>query len=199
MQKYKNVHIIEYTPTKVKCSRIIVLYLFHKLKNMETTTPDFQTTEPVKRTTFLLVLCILTFIGSGFGLLSASYNYLTANSASVRASEAIQRAQEKMDNQNTPEFAKNLVNSLSDAITPENIRKKALLELVSNLFTLLGALLMFNQKKAGFFLYIAGIAVLLGLQFIMGGFIGALGALGVSIFGVAFIVMYGFNLKCMVK
>ena len=151
MQKYKNVHIIEYTPTKVKCSRIIVLYLFHKLKNMETTTPDFQTPEPVKRTTFLLVLCILTFIGSGFGLLSASYNYLTANSASVRASEAIQRAQEKMDNQNTPEFAKNLVNSLSDAITPENIRKKALLELVSNLFTLLGALLMFNQKKQAFF------------------------------------------------
>lgn len=167
---------------------------------METTTPFSQEQEPIiKRSTFLTVLCILTFIGSGWGLISSIRSYATADTASAAATEAIQNAKDQMDNQNTPAFAKNLLNSVSDAITPENIKKSAIFEFISNLFTLLGALLMFNQKKIGFYLYIGGIIILIAHQFMMGSFIGAIGAVTVGIFGIAFIIMYGLNLKCMVK
>lgn len=164
------------------------------------TTPDISTPEPIiKRTTFLLVICILTFICSGWELISSTRNYFTADIISGAATGAIQKAKEQMDSPNTPAFLKKMVDSATDSLTPEYIRKLAIFEFVSSLFTLLGALLMFNQRKIGFYVYIAGIIIVIARQFIVGSFIGALGGIGVIIFGVAFIGMYAMNLKCMTK
>jgi hypothetical protein len=43
------------------------------------------------RPDFLTVLCILTFIGSGFNLVSALTNYVNADVLSAFATEAIDR------------------------------------------------------------------------------------------------------------
>ena len=104
-----------------------------------------------------------------------------------------------MDQNNTPAFAKNMMNSVSDMLTPENLRKSAMFEFISNLLTLIGALLMFTLRKIGFYLYIAGIAVLIVHQFMMGSILGALSAVVVGLFGVGFIIMYAVNLKYMTK
>ena len=46
------------------------------------------TTKGMVRPTFLTVLCILTFIGSGFGILGALYNYGTADATIAQLAEA---------------------------------------------------------------------------------------------------------------
>jgi hypothetical protein len=58
---------------------------------------------------------------------------------------------------------------------------------------------MWNLKKTGFYLYIAGIIILVAAPFAMGKLVGAIGASLIGFIGVIFIVMYGVNLKYMNK
>ena len=58
---------------------------------------------------------------------------------------------------------------------------------------------MWNLKKVGFYLYIAGIIVLIAAPIAMGKLIGIIGGAFIGFIGVIFIVMYGVNLKCMTK
>jgi hypothetical protein len=169
---------------------------------METisTTPDVPSTPPIVRSTFLTVICILTFIGSGWGLISAIRSYAMADTVATVASGAVKEAENQMDQQNTPDFAKKLVDSVSEGLTPENIRKTAIFEFISNLLTLFGAILMWNQRKIGFYMYIVGILLLIIIpMMMMGKLMGAIGSAFIGFIGVIFIVMYGVNLKYMNK
>ena len=74
---------------------------------METITPETPATTPPQispRNNFLLVICILTFVGSGFGVLSSIFSFAMADRVSAMNSQY----QEQMDNQQTPSFLKSL-------------------------------------------------------------------------------------------
>ena len=151
------------------------------------------------RSTFLTVLCVLTFIGSGWGVIGAVRSYAGADTISSIANGAMQGAEDKLDQQGTPNFVKQIFSSLAAGLTPDSIRKSSILKLISCLLTLLGAIMMWNLKKIGFYLYIAGIAVFtLAPIIILGSSLpGLAGAGGSGFIGVVFIVMYGMNLKDM--
>lgn len=170
------------------------------METLSTTATDPSNPNPTGvRNTFLTVICILSFIGSGWGIQKAIRSYATANTVANVADGAMKNAEQQMDQQNTPDFAKQIMSSITDNLTPENIRKASILEFISNLFTLFGAILMWNLKKIGFYLYIAGIAVLVASPLIMGKFIGIIGGIIVGLIGMVFIIMYGVNLKYMDK
>ena len=79
--------------------------------------------------------------------------------------------------------------------------RSGIIKLVSCIFTLTGALLMWQLRKLGFYSYIAGTALAIILPLIMLGnaFIGGMAAAGSTFIGVIFIVLYAVNLKQMTK
>ncbi len=154
---------------------------------------------PRVRGAFLTVICILTFIGSGWGIIKSITRYAGADTIAALASEAIKDAGANVEEQNARSFAKLLMNSAAESLNADNIRKSAIFEFLSNILTLGGAILMWNRKKIGFYMYIAGILVLIAVPFAMGRLLGAIGASFIGFIGVVFIVMYAVNLKYMNK
>jgi hypothetical protein len=152
------------------------------------------------RSTFLTVICILTFIGSGWGVIGSIRSYATADTISSVANGAMEQAKDNMGEQ-TPGFIKQLLSSVSAGLSADNIRKSSIFKLISCLFTLLGAIMMWNLKKTGFYLYIVGIVVMVvGPLVVLGsGIPGMVGAGGSGFIGVVFIALYAANLKDMTK
>jgi hypothetical protein len=87
---------------------------------------------------------------------------------------------------------------VADSLTPDNVRKSSLVNILSCLLTLAGALLMWRLIKKGYYLYIAGIVIAaIGMVVIFGGIMGAVSAGGTGFVGVIMIILYGVNLKDM--
>ena len=151
------------------------------------------------RNTFLSVICVLTFLGSGWGIVKAVRQYVTADVAAQIGSEAIQTVKDRVSQQenNPPDFVKQIMGSVAADMTPDFLRKLAIFSFIANLLTLSGAILMWNLKKAGFYLYILGIIVLVVAPLTMGKLVGVIGASLLGFVGVVFIVMYAVNLKQM--
>lgn len=141
---------------------------------------------------FLKVLCILTFVGSGIGVLGALIGLATSGLANDGF-----RMMEHMDNGIFGDFGFNI----EQMIKWQKYMNFA--NLGGSLLCLTGALLMWRLKKTGYFLYVPGVLIPLvvsaiGMQYIMTGFMASMGIIGVFISGLiaaAFIVMYGLNFK----
>ncbi|MEP7145138.1 MAG: hypothetical protein ABI707_19785 [Ferruginibacter sp.] len=158
--------------------------------------------QPAARPVFITVLCILTFIGSGWGLISQGIKYATANTQAAAISMAKEKANEDLQshNENDPgsKFAKKMVNSIS--ASPETIRKAALCDMAAALLCLAGAFMMWSLKKTGFYLYVAGTLVGVISPFVIFGgsnVISLLSSVVVGFIGVIFVILYGVNLKYM--
>jgi hypothetical protein len=152
------------------------------------------------RSTFLTIVCVLTFLGSGWGVLSCIRGYFRADIVSEQAAASLDRAQDKIDNPNTPNFVKELISSAAQSANPESIRLSSVLQFISCLLTLTGAIMMFTLRKVGFYLYIAGIMLSIGAPLITGkGLVAIIGASVYALIGVIFIAMYGANLSDMKK
>lgn len=107
-------------------------------------------TETNIRPTFLTVLCILTFIGSGWGIVDSLIDYFNAD----LAGDTVELVEEQMDEaleeieddenmtDKQKEFVEGFMGGITDSLTPENIRKSSLVSFISNLLTLLGSILM---------------------------------------------------------
>src|ERR1700733_3726944 len=87
---------------------------------------------PPKKNIFLMVICILTFIGSGIGILGATFSFATADKVAAMNS----RYEDQMDNQQTPSFLKSIFRSAVENSDPGKIKESALFSLLSNLMTL---------------------------------------------------------------
>lgn len=160
---------------------------------------------PPERSTFLTVLCILTFIGSGWSIASSVYQYRRADELDKARIEMIEKNENGVDSlrdstrEEPPAFAKNLFASINDMATKENIERSALYQLIASLFTLGGAILMWRLNRKGFYLYCAGILIALVYPFILYGdnFL----AVGITafgaFFGLIFIALYALNLRQM--
>jgi len=115
-----------------------------------------------KRPVFLTVLCILTFIGSGLGLLFALL--------AIVAAGTIQGLLESIPGMGA---------------VPGTGMFKLVLAVVLSAASLYGAVMMWQLKKIGFFLYVAAQVVMLIIGFTIMGLI----------FTALFIVLYALNLK----
>ena len=142
-----------------------------------------EETNETTRPAFLKVLCILTWVGSGIGLISGLLAII-GSSASESA-----------------------IRSLGDA-TLENMKMIQYAGLACKVLCIIGSVMMWQLKKAGFFIYLIGEVAPLVLSFILlgslastggpvtGGIAAAAGVIG-AIFPVAFVIMYAANLKHM--
>ncbi|MBX3241243.1 MAG: hypothetical protein KIT80_17170 [Chitinophagaceae bacterium] len=165
---------------------------------------DVLTNVPEKRTrpTFLTVLCILTFIGSGWGIISGFTSYASANLAAGISQTAIEDAQRELENEEISNAGTKVANEIfagmSSVLNPENIRKNAMFSIVSCVLTLLGAVLMFRLSKTGFWLYILGTLVGIAAPFIVYGgtnILTIISSSAIAFIGILFVVLYGLNFK----
>jgi hypothetical protein len=160
------------------------------------------------RPTLLTALCILTFIGSSWLILSNIYSYTVADKtaqmiSTVRNAERNDSAKNadtlkrQQVHQKRIFFGANMMSSVSKAMTPDNIRKSAIGTIVSSLLTLFGAILMWRLKRTGFFIYILGTLVALALPFYLyGSNMMSVGMASFSgFFGLLFIALYVLNIK----
>ena len=154
--------------------------------------------EPKIRPTFLTVLCILTFIGSGFGLISNAMGYFSADKTAADMVKASQELKGKKESNNATNFEGQMMDTLTTAFTPDNLRKSAIGGVVGSILCLVGAIMMWNLRRTGYYIYVVGALIGIAIPFMIFG-TGNLVAIGMSVFsgffGLLFIVLYGLNLK----
>ena len=177
---------------------------------MNSNLDEFEAEQPL-RPTLLTVLCILTFIGSGWAIISSAIAYSTAPeyvkifSESTRQKKAELKFNDSTVNKDSVNsnhrkrspFGEKMMASVSKMMTVDNIHKSAIGTIVSALFTLFGAILMWRLKRNGYFIYIVGIIIGLVVPFYLYGnnFL-AVGASSIaSFFGLVFIALYALNIK----
>ena len=170
---------------------------------MEANLYDYEI-EPEKRPTFLTWLCILTFIGSSWAILSSTEAYITAHKTATMFSQNIKVQVNDTTLQKNVTIKKShssfgikMRASLSKIFQEDNIRKAAIGGLVAALLTLAGGLFMWKLKRTGFYFYVAGVVVgILVPFFVFGNDLMAVGASSfASFFGLIFIALYAVNWK----
>jgi hypothetical protein len=146
-----------------------------------------------KRPTFLLVLCILSFIGIGFIIISSLITLLS----SAGSMESLEH--------HGAEFNKILGGTdIGQMMAITRIR--TIFDIIAAFICLAGVILMWKLKKAGYFIYIIGeiapfivSSVLFWKSFNnpFFSFVFWMGTVLAMMFSIAFIIMYGINLKHM--
>lgn len=160
------------------------------------------------RPTLLTVLCILTFIGSSWLIVSNIWAYGTAAKTAEMISVASKReindstfqkdsANAKVIRKKHSLFGERMMLSVAKIMTADNIRKNATGTVLSALITFFGALMMWRLKRRGFYIYIAG--TLLGIIIPLYFYGVNMASIGISFFpgffGLIFIALYALNFK----
>ncbi len=152
----------------------------------------------VKRSTFLTIICVLTFIGSGWGILRGVRSYVEANSISINALERMEKLEDRLDSYSVPDFLKHLVSAIAYNMTPGNVRKFGAFSFIGNMLTITGAIIMWNLRKQGFYIYLLGWVLIIMIPVIILGKPISITAMIIRIaFSAVFITMYAVNLKHM--
>jgi hypothetical protein len=149
------------------------------------------------RSTFLTVLCVLTFIGSGTGALSGLVSLCTFDpEAMVKQVEATSLLMEE----GGPWLKYALGSSVELLlVTAEHGRAIHGFSLLFSLLSLAGAIEMFRLRRRGFFLYaVAQVASLFVLPCYAGfSLIVTISLFGTALLAALFIALYAVNLKQM--
>lgn len=141
---------------------------------------DFSVEQPPIRPAFLLTLCILSFVGIGWGIISNLWMYAFVQSTGIGR------------------WSDDLARYASMGVT---------IAVISNLICLVGVILMMSLRKAGFFIYVGGqllaICMKLYVENKMYDFHSELGIMNIVIFVILFpalfITLYAVNFKALVK
>jgi hypothetical protein len=168
-----------------------------------TTNSSLPTANP--RPTLLTVLCILTFIGSAWGVISNIRSYINANALSGIVDTAMQQAKSNVqettkDNPEAGKLAEKLINSASAITDPVKLKKLALYAILADILAFAGAFLMFNLRKTGFWVYLvhAAVAILAPVAvYGAGNMLIGIGAMFTAFVAILFSVLYSLNLKYM--
>ncbi|CAN5157730.1 hypothetical protein BH20BAC1_BH20BAC1_03160 [soil metagenome] len=150
------------------------------------------------RSALLTVLCILTFIGSAWTFASSVWIYVTADRTAAMIEDAANPGSKnksvlyKIGKAKRAVFGQKIFDKVLSMFDAEKIRYSALGNIMSSIFTLTGAILMWKLLRAGFFLYIFGVAIsflapllIYGLNFIGAGF-----SVSTGFSGLIFIALY---------
>ena len=152
-------------------------------------------TNQLKRPTFLTVLCILTFIGSGWGVLSQLFSLLFTNLVDVSAqTEQLNTMMDNMESGAGTSFLSGILSSSQEVMQATMMHAKsiAVISLVLSLLSLCGAILMFSLRRIGFYIYTVAQLLLLFVVPYFAGFsmIVVMGMLFSALFTVVFIIFY---------
>ena len=175
-------------------------------------TPEQAATGVKKRPTFLTVLCILTFVGTGIMLLASFTQIPDTFLRSSQQQIAIQETKLAQAEAMMPGITEKMTDMILE-MAPYKV-PTWLIGFMGNLLTLFGAIMMWKRRKIGFYIYVAAelvpfivsLAFLNGMKMMTSSFsmMGpAFEGIGVAliacflIFDIAFIIMYGVNLKHM--
>ena len=162
--------------------------------------------EPALRPSFLTWLCILTFIGSGWTIISSVSTYISAGKyASILPEQKNVRTDStyvdssRANHHERSVFAEKMKASFSKLLEKDNLQKDSIGKFIAALFTLAGALFMWRLKRPGFYIYIIGIIIGIIIPFYLyGNDLIAVGATSFgNFFGLIFIALYALNLKSM--
>ncbi len=145
-----------------------------------------------KRSDFLTLLCIFTFLSCGIGLIDSVTSY--TQTEAVARTERIDRPR-KVDPNAKPEYFEDRVNS-DDPMPgdPEVIQALAGADFFYGIVTLTGAILMFFQRRIGFYVYVAGVLIGLIAPVALVGFAALQTSFGVF-FSLIFVGLYWYCLK----
>src|ERR1035437_673990 len=149
---------------------------------------------PAKRPTFITVLCILSFVGVAFSLIGGIMNYFTysALASSGDMLGAMKTAGGEQMGQ--------AMNAIADVMGMDygKMAMNAIVVGLLNIPILVGALLMWKQKKMGFYVYSVFELIQCVMPFVLvGGLVAGLMGTVMAIVAIVFIVLYGLNLKHM--
>jgi hypothetical protein len=149
---------------------------------MEQTTTTAVT---AKRPTFLTVLCILSFVAAGISIVASVLGFV-----GMQAAEGMMGSVEaSMENMST-------LPGMEEAAALWQYAKLLLIVGVGcTVLALVGVIMMWKLKKTGFYLYTAAQLIGIIVPVVLVGMVG-MSWLGL-VFSIAFIVMYGLNLKHM--
>jgi len=165
---------------------------------MNPTSPSAFEPPSSARPTLLTILCVLTFLSCAWGVFEAVSSYFAADLAGSATEEALSEAREEVAGREGGALAERILGSVANSLTPERIRQLALAKLLNNLLTLVGAILMWNLRKTGFYVYVAGVLVaILAPMFIFDGFLAGVASAGTAFVSIIFVVLYALNLKYM--
>jgi hypothetical protein len=146
-----------------------------------------------KRPQFITVLCILTWIGCGIGLIASVMGYFAVQTAGAMMDVAAASDPDAM----------NMAASMPGMEEAMNAMKYAGISLgmgvLGAILCFAGSMMMWKLKKTGFYVYVAGQIIPLVVSAVLIGasaFGGAALVMG-AIFPILFIVLYGLNLKHM--
>jgi hypothetical protein len=170
---------------------------------LEEVTEEVSETRPM----FLTVLCILTWIGSGIGVLSGLFSVLTYSRATQKIKESGVKFQDLSDE---------LDSTPSSGEAGEEIAKKMMKGVVEGMdsmiewantinwinigvatMCIIGAVLMWKLKRTGFFLYTVAtiIGVVTPITLMGSNFLTLMSVAVGGFFGLIFIILYGVNYK----
>jgi hypothetical protein len=170
---------------------------------MKSDLQEFETLPP-QRPVFLKVLCILTFIGSSYGIINSAITYFKADDISKIVTEVKTKMNDdlKRKNARNPDkviFFNKIMNNASQISTPENLRKNAIGNSITYTLCLLGAILMWNLRRIGFYIYTLGTIISIILPFYLFGsnFLTNISAGFLSFIGILFVIFYAMNIRSM--
>lgn len=164
---------------------------------------DFLNTPSPKKPQFVVVLCILTFVGGGLAVLGNLYNGATYN-MQVKSFEMLQSMQNTIGSQNINPFKLMFGNfeELKNAIYWNSMLNWV--KFLLHIPVIIGTIYMFKLKRKGFFMYVIGSSLILITNIVLCMKVSGIGFMSFSymaypIIGivstVAFLIMYSVNLK----
>lgn len=157
-------------------------------------------TDQKQRPTFLTVICILSFIGIGFSILSNLWGLLFRRGIQAMSDMAEQGYSDAMSEieSEAPQmggFMESIFGGAQKAM--EHYTLLTTVSLICAIIALFGVIMMWRLKKTGFYLFTGAKVIAIILPIIMiGGLVGGMTLFG-AIFPIAFIIMYAVNLKAM--
>ena len=158
-----------------------------------------QKEEKQERPSFLTTLCILSFIGGGYGFVMALYEMMKGG-ATEEDLEQLELAREQMEEVGSPAMSGFLDSSIemSEKMAAHNF-EISLFGAIFSAMSILGVFFMYKQQKKGFYLYTAAnlLAVVPGLVLLGGNMMVMATYGGITLISLVFIGMYAANLKHM--
>ena len=167
--------------------------------------PDNPSPISPLRPVVLTILCYLTLFASSYMMLSAFAGVFDPEEVTKAFNKSLENWETvfgktlEADPAGKEQFEK-AMEEFSYANTRSNMRDYSFFSLVSNLLTLIGAVLMLRLKKNGFRLYVLGCIIGVISPMIVfgaGNLLGLSYAMFSGFSSVLFILLYGFKLKYM--
>lgn len=152
------------------------------------------------RSTFLTILCILTMVGSSYSIISNVFLYVSADKISRIGKQNIDRSRAANMQSNSKQRSNRIIEDSLAMLDESKMRYQAIGLILANLLTLAGGIVMFTMRQWGFWLYLAGSILHIGMPLYLFGFNtipGIIAGVAQSMISAAFIIMYAFQLKDM--